>query len=261
MIRYASAGPRSYGERPWPPHTRHSWEFQAVVEGRCALWLPERRIVRERTLWLSAPDCNHGWIAAPGSTCRVCVLQFPDVPDLLRVLVGPRGWVEVALDDAALARVEALAAQAVALKPADPLSGIHGDAILAALSLLVAERLPPALVRRFEPPADPVRLVADALAWYAANLQARPGVAEVARAMQVSPSHLRRLFQQVRRESPHAALAQISLRRAEELMRDRSLTLAEVARMSGFATGSALSHAYREARGIPPGRSSGRRSA
>lgn len=259
MLRYASIGLRSYGERPWPPHTRYSWEFQAVLEGRCALWLPGRRVWRERTLWLLAPDCVHGWSAAPGTTCRVGVFHFPDVPDLLRVLVGERGHVEVPLDPAAMAQLDGLGAQAVAIDASEPLSGIRSDAVLAGLSLLVAERLPAESVRRFVAPADPARLVADALAWYAGNLQARPGVAEVARAMRVSPAHLRRLFMRVRGASPLAAMGEIRLRRAEDLMRDRSLTLEAVAQRSGYASGTALSHAYHAARGIPPGRSSGRR--
>jgi AraC family transcriptional regulator len=259
VLRYVSAGSRRYGEQPWHPHTRHSWEFQAVVEGRCAFWLPARRIVRERTLWLSAPECCHGWTAAPDSTCRICVLQFSDVPDLLRVLAGRQGFLEVPLDTPAIARLEVLAAQAAAIGRNDPLAGIRSDLILAELSLLVAGRLPAAQLGRFVAPADPERQVGDALAWFAANLASRPGVAEVARAMRISPAHLRRLFLRVRGTSPQAALAELRLRRADELMRDRALTLAEVARQSGFASGTALSHAYHAARGIPPGRSSGRR--
>ncbi len=261
MIRYASIGPRSYGERPWHPHTRYSWEFQAVLDGVCAFWLPARKIRRERTLWLSAPGCVHGWTAEPGSECRICVFQFPDVPDLLRVLVGERGHVEVPLDAAAVRRLEELAARACAIVPADPLSGIRSDAVLADLSLLVAERLPADMASRFVPPADPARLVGDAMAWYAGNLTAGPGVAEVARAMGVSPAHLRRLFMRVRGASPQAAFAEVRLRRAEDLMRDRSLTLDEVAKRSGYASGTGLSHAYHAARGIPPGRVSGRRRA
>jgi AraC family transcriptional regulator len=259
MIRYASAGQRRYGERPWHPHTRYSWEFQAVVEGRCAFWLPARRIWRERTLWLSAPGCVHGWTAEAETVCRVCVFQFPDVPDLLRVLVGERGHVEVQLDQATVRRLEELAQRACDIVPADPLSGIRSDAVLADLSLLVAERLPAGMASRFVPPADPVRLVGDAMAWYAGNLTTGPGVAEVARAMGVSPAHLRRLFMRVRGASPQAALAEVRLRRAEDLMRDRALTLDEVAKRSGYASGTSLSHAYHAARGVPPGRVSGRR--
>lgn len=259
MLRYASLGERRYGEAPWPPHVRYSWEFQAVLEGACDLWLPARRVRRERTLWLAAPGCVHGWSAEPGTSCRVCVFHFPDVPDLLRVLVGERGCVEVALDGRAAAGLEELAARAGALRRDDPLSGIRSDAILAALALLVAERLPAAAVGRFTAPADPARVVGDAMAWYAGNLASRPGVAEVARAVRVSTAHLRRLFRLVRGSAPLAAMAAIRLRRAEDLLRDRRLTLDEVARRSGYADASSLSHAYHAARGVPPGRAAGRR--
>lgn len=259
MLRYASIGERRYGENPWHPHTRYSWEFQAVLAGSCTLWLPARRLVRERTLWLSAPACVHGWTAKPGTVCRICVFQFPDVPDLLRLVAGERGQVEIALDDAAIASLEALATQATRLEPSDPLFALRSDALLAELSLLVAGRLPPALLRRCGAAPQPARLVDDAVAWYAANLAARPGVADLARAMRVSPAHLRRLFVRVRGIPPQAAMAAIRLRRAEELIRDRTLTLLDVARRAGYADASSLSHAYHAARGVPPGRVGGRR--
>lgn len=261
MLRYAAIGQRSYGEQPWHPHTRHSWEFQAVLDGRCAFWLPGRRIWRERTLWLSAPDCCHGWCAEAGSAARICVFHVPEVPDLLRRQAGRSGFIEVALDAAAIGRLEALAAEALAIAAGDALAGIRADRILADLALLVAERLPPATLRPLALPADPARLVADAQAWYAAHLDRRPGVAEVAAAIGISVAHLRRLFQRVRRTTPQAALGEIRLRRADELMRDRSLTLGDVAALSGFASRTSLAHAYHAARGLPPGRASGRRRA
>lgn len=261
MLRYVSVGERAYGEHPWAPHTRHSWEFQAVLSGRCAAWLPGRRVWRERTLWLFPPDCIHGWIGEPGATCRVCVIHVPTVPDLLRVLAEERGHLEVALDDASAARLEAIAARAGAIAAGDPRAGLLGDAVLAELALLVADRLPPALLRRFAPAPDPERLVADALAWYAERMAESPGVAEIAQAMRVSPAHLRRLFMRVRGESPLAACTGLRLRRIDELARDRTLTLAGIARLTGFASASALSHAYHAARGVPPGRVAGRRRA
>lgn len=259
MIRYASSGIRTYGDQPMPPHTRYSWEIQAVVDGRCALWLERERMWRERTLWLFPPDFLHGWIAERGSECRICVVHIPTVPDLLRLAVADRGYLEVPLDDDGVQRVERFAASAAAISPADPLAGLRSEALLADLGLFIAEHLPAKIQRRFTPPAPPARLVDDAIAWMAGNLARQPGVADVAAAVGCSVAHLRRLFLRVRGEPPHAVLAALRLRRAEELMRDRSLTLAEVARLSGFLNGMSLSRSFRNARGQPPSRASGRR--
>lgn len=259
MIRYAASGSRAYGDQPMPPHTRYSWEIQAVVEGRCALWLERERVWRERTLWLFPPDCLHGWIAERGTTCRICVVHVPTVPDLLRLAVAERGHLEVSLDDEGIRRVEQLVASATAIAASDPLAGLRCDALLADLGLFIAEHLPAKVQRRFTPPAPPARLVDDAIAWMAGNLARQPGVAAVAAAVGCSTPHLRRMFLRVRGEPPHAVLAALRLQRAEELMRDRDLTLAEVARLSGFLNGMSLSRSFRSARGQPPSRASGRR--
>jgi AraC-like DNA-binding protein len=261
MIRYAAQGERSYGEHPWAPHTRHSWEFQAVVAGRCALWLPGRQLWRTATLWLFPPECSHGWTAAPGSTCRVCVVQVAVVPDLLRLLAAEHSYLEIPLSPADITLIEELTAEAVAIPAGDPLAGIRGDVVTARLSLLVAERLAKDLPQRLKPGGTPERVVADAIAWLSLHLPERPTIAEAAAVVGCSPAHLRRLFTQVRRQSPNEVLSELRLRRVEELLGDRSLTLEQIAQQTGFSDGSTLSRAYRAARGQPPTRLSGRRQA
>jgi AraC-like DNA-binding protein len=259
MLRYAILGPRTYGEQPMEPHTRSSWEFQAVLDGRLGLWLPGRTVWRERTLWLFPPACSHGWRGRAGAACRVAVLHVAAVGDLLQVLAREDGYLEVALDDPARQRVEQLAAAAAGLEPGAPLSGVRGDAIAAELALLLAERLPAARLERYRPTPGAAQQVAAAVAWYAANLDLQPGVAAVAQALGVSEPHLRRLFQRVRGCSPRTVFAQMRIQRAEQRIGDRSLTLDEVARSAGFADATTLSRSFRRARGLPPGRAAGRR--
>ena len=253
MLRYASVGPRSYGDRPLPPHVRSVWEFQAVVDGRCSFWLPERRsLARAATLWVSAPRLRHGWSAERGATCRICVLHFTTIPELLRVAVERTGWLELRLTDESRARMVAIGERAAALAPGDPLRPLRADAVLADLSLLVAEMLPLARVRAPAPDGPP-RMVEEALAWYAANLPSQPTVADVADAVGVSTAHLRRQFQAVQRRPPHSAFTELRMVRAEELLlADPDLTLDALARQCGFAGGSVFSRTFRRFRGVPP---------
>ena len=259
MIQYATSGPRAYGDKPMPPHTRFAWEIFAVVEGRCGLWLENAQIYRERTLWLFPPTCAHGWIAEPHTTCHICVVHLPTVPDLLRLVAEERGYIEITLTADGHQRIQDLVAYASAISVTDPLAGLRCDALLANLGLFIAESLPPKIQRRYTPSPAPARLVDHAIAWMAGNLVRQPGVAEVAAAVGCSVAHLRRTFMNVRGEPPHAVLSAIRLRRAEELMRDRSLTLDQVARLSGFLNGMSLSRSFHRATGQPPSRASGRR--
>lgn len=259
MIRYADRGERDYGNHPWPPHTRHSWEFFAIVDGRCALWLPSQQLWRTATLWLFAPDCQHGWTAKPDQTCRICVVHVPTVPDLLRLLAAKTGYLEIALTADDIVQVDALTAQAQQIAIGDPLAGVRGDAITANLSLFMAERLAPTIPLRLTPSRTPERHVDDAIAWLSRHLAQRPTIAEAAAIVGCSPTHLRRLFLQVRQQTPLAVLSELRLRRVEELLGDRTQTLEAIAQQAGFADGSTLSRAYRQARGQPPTRLAGRR--
>lgn len=259
MIRYASHGERAYGDRSMAPHTRLGWEFQAVVSGRLALWLPGQQIWRTATLWLFPPECSHGWTAVPGTTCRICVIQIPTVPDLLRLLVAEHGYLEIPLTPEDIATVVQLTDEAAAIPFGDPLGGVRGDVIAARFSLLLAERLAEHLPKRLTPRTTPEKQVEDAIVWLSQHLPERPTITEAAAVVGCSPAHLRRLFTQVRRQSPNEVLSELRLRRVEELLGDRTLTLEQIAQLTGFADGSTLSRAYRAARGQPPTRLSGRR--
>ena len=94
--------------------------------------------------------------------------------------------------------------------------------------------------------------VDSALAWHAVHLAANPSMKQVAAAIHVSPSHLRRLFWQVRASSPKAAFQKARLERAQEIMTRSALTLDEVARLCGFASASHLCRDYKAVHKITP---------
>ncbi|MEO6567248.1 MAG: helix-turn-helix transcriptional regulator, partial [Opitutaceae bacterium] len=72
------------------------------------------------------------------------------------------------------------------------------------------------------------------------HLARSPSVKEVADAIHVSPSHLRRLFRQVRNASPKNLFQRSRLEKAKELMSRTALTLDEVAAHCGYASASHL---------------------
>lgn len=84
-----------------------------------------------------------------------------------------------------------------------------------------------------------------ALSWYAENLCRHPSVTEVAAVVEVSTSHLRRLFWQVRRTSPKVAFQHIRLEKARDLMGRTALTLHEIARRCGYTSSSHFCREYR----------------
>src|SRR5581483_6803388 len=118
------------------------------------------------------------------------------------------------------------------------LSPLYAQKALTELSLMALEgargRLPSLATL-------PQLKVEAAMAYFQEHLAEGPSIGRVARAAGVSPSHLRRLFMQTRRESPRRALRRIALERAMELLTETDLTLEAVAERCGFAGASEFS--------------------
>jgi AraC family transcriptional regulator len=224
-------------------NTRTNWEFYAVIHGRCGLRFSEKECpsLHEKTLWVFAPECSHAWADDGRLPYRRISMHFSTVPYPLDDLVRQHGgWLEKRLTDADVARLIAVATD---LEPRfrqpNLISPLSFQRHLMDLSLLVLEdrqfsRLPPTLT-------DLVNFrIERAVSWYAEHLSQNPTVLQVADAIHISPSHLRRLFWQGRKASPKAHFRRIRLEKAKELMSRSSLTLEDVARHCGFASASHL---------------------
>lgn len=252
MLIYLGTGERGYGDRPVHPQRRRWWEFQSVVTGRCGQVTPGEPVtLRPRTLWVSPPEHLHGWTGAPGEVCQVLVFQFDTVPELLRQELARRGGMSVNLSAEDVRRLRGLAAL---VRPEHErptaLSALRFDRAMLALSELALRHLegapPPS-------PADAARQkVAAALTWYAEHMVADPAVAQVARAVCVSPSHLRRLFHATRGESPLDAMRRVRIERAKELLDQSGLPIKVVAEACGFSSVSVFSRGFKAGAGIPP---------
>jgi AraC family transcriptional regulator len=254
MLRYLANGYRQLSGRV-PANWRPNWEFYAVIEGRCAPvfhdndW-PE---LQERTLWVFAPECRHGWIGESHRPYYRIALHCGSVPHPLDALVraNPQNCHAMTLNDEQVAKLKAIAAE---LEPhfSHPtlLSPLHLQGRLADLAVMILSGGDTA------PPPDLSQLavfkVESALSWYCDHLSRAPSVKEVAAAIHVSPSHLRRLFWQVRQASPKSVFQKTRLERAQELMSRCTLPLEEVARTCGFTGASHLCREYKAHYDVSP---------
>jgi AraC family transcriptional regulator len=253
MLRYFANGSIRWKE-PMRCNTRTNWEFYAVIKGRCAPALhdDEKPVLRERTLWIFAPECSHAWIDDRRHKFHRISMHFGSVPYPLDEIVRQNGgWLQRELGDAEIARLTAIAAEIEPhyLNP-NQLSSLHFEGRLNDLALLML-----AGNDAVEQPALPDLAnfkVESALTWYAVNLARRPTVKEVADAVHVSTSHLRRLFWQVRRTSPKTAFQRIRLDKSQELMSRTALTLDDVARHCGYASSSHFCREYRAVHNFTP---------
>jgi AraC family transcriptional regulator len=254
MLRYLANGPRQLSGRvpaTWRPH----WEFYAVLEGRCAPVFHDhdQPELQERTLWVFAPECRHGWTAEPARPYERVAFHWSSVPEPLETLVRarPDHCFALKLDDARIARLRAIATE---LEPhfqrPTVLSPLHFQARLIDLAVMILGGTEAA------PPPDLSQLavfkVESALSWYTEHLPRAPSVKEVAAAVNISQSHIRRLFWQVRKASPKSVFQETRLERAQEMMNRSASSLEEVARRCGFTSASHLCRDYKAHFGVSP---------
>lgn len=246
MLRYFANGAIRWKE-PMRCNTRTNWEFYAVIKGHCAPAFRDgqKPVLQEKTLWVFAPECSHAWVDDRRNKYHRITLHFGSVPYLLDEIVRKKGgWLERQLGEADIARLEAIAAEVEPhYQHPHELSTLHFEGRLMDLALLALAGNDSA-----QPPALPDLAnfkVENSLAWYAQHLARSPSVKEVADAVHVSTSHLRRLFWQVRRSSPKTAFQRIRLDQAQELMSRTALTLENVARHCGYTSSSHFCREYR----------------
>ncbi|WP_438480974.1 helix-turn-helix domain-containing protein [Oleiharenicola lentus] len=253
MLRYFANGAIRW-KKPMRCNTRTNWEFYAVIEGRCAATLRDREkpVFKEKTLWVFSPECSHAWHDDRHRKYHRIAFHFGSVPYPLDEIVRQNGgWLERKLSDDDIARLQAFA---TAVEPhylqPNQLSTLHFEGRLMDLSLLTLEG---STAAQLSPLPDLANFkVESALSWYAEHLIRKPSVKEIADAVHVSTSHLRRLFWQVRHTSPKTALQRVRLDRAQELMSRTAMTLEDVARHCGFNSSSHFCREYRAFHNFTP---------
>ena len=290
-LLYRNQGERRFGINPSVPHPRKSWAFQVNFEGDCSLLVRENNTTREHrlsgpVLSIAGPSCVHAWGGRSTDICKILAFHFDEADPILCSVIGQKGYRYVRISPASLLAIQALYERCneVRRAPGFISPSVHVSygkllvnpssedvpriasldigkkaAIFAPLvygivarelTLLFLKHLP-----RHELGSAPdfgENKVAEALAWYGVNMVTNPNIQEVAKAIHVSATHLRRLFQKVRGMSPQTALTRVQFERAKWLMRDFAMSLEQVAENSGFGSASAFSRSFKKEFGISP---------
>lgn len=108
----------------------------------------------------------------------------------------------------------------------------------------------------FQVPQAPQRLtpqqIRQAIDYLHAHLAQDISLDWLAQSVNLSPSHLRRLFKQVTGLAPHQYLLQLRVNRAKELLLTGSFSVGEVAAEVGFADQSHLHRHFKRVFGVTP---------
>lgn len=252
MLIYFNSGIRDFTVRPVPVNGRAAWEFYISLSGgiRPLLAEPndEQDGVTEKTLWAFPYKHAHGWVGE--TVVDRLVFHFTAVPGELEALLPPRGYYRAPLTSSDCDHLRYLGRQAeqIILYPTR-LVFLQTQGLVTDLSLIALRELAhPPLSRRRTARSR----TEQALAWYGEHLSDAPTFTDIAAAVRVSPTHLRRLFQQAIGEPPHQVLNRIRMQRAENLLKASEYTLDTIAAQVGLSSGSALSRAVKAYFGIAP---------
>lgn len=254
MLRYLSGGVRRFGSQPIGEHARLNWEFYAVVNGRCGVLLEngEKRPLEERRLWVFPPHHVHGW-HGERKTCQVVVFHCGSVPRQLEEAIPPLGYMERALTEAECLQVEALGHE---LEPdfhrRNSLSELRFDRAIIDLALLALNGTAVAGGERGPVDKRMMEKVDGAIVWFRRHLREQPKMEDVAAAVHVSPSHLRRLFMLALHQNPRTVLAQTQMEVALRLLAESDLKIESVATEAGYASARDFSRVFRALKGCPP---------
>jgi AraC family transcriptional regulator len=181
----------------------------------------------------------------------VAVFHYSHVPPLLERIARERGYIDRSLNAAQIRQVAAWERELRApFRYATPKSQLIFDKVLLELSLLALE---PLTFERFETqPNLAVHKVEASLRWYSEHMSEQPKLEHVAQAVHISPSHLRRLFWQVRQESPLRAYTKLRLARATELLAGSTEKIDAIAGRCGFSSASDFSRVFKANLKISP---------
>lgn len=237
---------------PIGSHSRLNWEFYAVVNGRCGVLLGsgERLPLRASCLWVFPPHHAHGWHGEKRH-CSVVVVHCGTVPRQLMEAVPNDGFLEHPLTEAECRKITELG-QALDLDfhQRNTLSELRFDRAILDLALIALAGL-----------AEPSRKVTNqriaekvdtAVTWFRRHLREQPRMEEVAAAVHVSPSHLRRLFMTVLGQSPRTVLGNAQIEIAMRLLSGSDLKIESVAAEAGFASARDFSRVFSAHQGCTP---------
>ena len=248
-LAYIGHGTRTYGLKPILGRPRGFWELQWVLHGEARPDNLDRSVTRGTgaRLYISHPDSPHGWTDEGASRSEVFVLHFRSVPAELAAAVNQAKTHIIALDESEL-RQHRVRLDEIRLARAeeDPRLALKLERILVEVALLVMDRETPG-----QAPGRAADRVEQALHWFEENIGENPSANDVARAVGVSPAHLRRLFSAAGRDSPKTECTRLRIAVARRCLRE-GWKLERIASYLGYSEASAFSRAFSAAAGESP---------
>ena len=237
MLRYLATGIRQFGIYPMACTQRADWEFYAVLRGRVGILLSDgsKPQMKQLRMWVVPPGHTHGWVGDGPRKSTIAAFHFSTVPPPLDKIARERGYHWVDLTKAEAYRVGEIAEEVKQYyqRPTS-LDPLHYQKAVLELSLLALKNEP---IRALPASPDTARAkVEAALIWFSQHIAEQPKLEQVARGVHVSTSHLRRLFHQVRKQSPQSAFTQIKVEQAMELMARSNDKLGVIVSLCGFSS-------------------------
>ncbi len=260
FLFYRNQGERRYGLQPISPYPRRVWEFQIITEGQHSITFVENGKTREERLYgpvfsILGPECIHGWNGKRADVSKVMIFHFDEVDVALRSLIGNSGYKNLRFLPSELPTLQALyqrcdmARKSIGTSPPElkERAGFFEPLIYSIvameLTLFFLKRLPKTALGP-APNFGKIK-VEQALAWYESNLSRNPSIDEISHEVNLSLTHLRRLFHKIRGTSPKAAFTNIQFERVKWLMMDPTVTLEQISEKCGFGSSSAFSRAFK----------------
>lgn len=254
MISYWNSGLRDYGDPGMRVHARRDYEFQLLLSNNAWPTLSEGAIHLTKTgpsLWVFAPICAHGWAGIPGKKTEVCVAHVPDLLPGIRALLPNSGWIGIPLN---LTEARECREAFLEMTPHMKHRSSHSQFASEAFQVQLGKRV---AAQQTERKMDQGRSfaewkVAQATRWFRERMQDSPSVQDVAQAVHVSPTHLRRLFARSERKPPHQVFHELRMQSALDRVVHSHDSFSAISDELGFSDPSAFSRAFRQAFGRSP---------
>jgi AraC-like DNA-binding protein len=252
MLRYLVFGERNFFTYPDPGGKRFSWEIFILFKGKCWPETPDgRRIGNQNTnFWIHPANVDYHW-RSNDMTCRRAAIHFSSMPETVEDLMPQNDSLGVTLTQEELKSAERLVAEIqphyLAPTKISPLVFERNmiDLCLLAMKSLGTERM-------VSLDNSPYSRIERAIAFYMQNIRRNPKIDEIARAVNLSTSHLRRMFFLVRNMTPHHYFHSLRMKRVADHVSTTDDTLHEVARQYGFSDATDLCRAFKRFFDVSP---------
>ncbi len=252
MVTYLGLGKRSYFHNGVAPFARGVWEVAFIQDNNTILTTPKRNYYNLRgTLFIFPPDCSHGWSAEQDKPSERAILHVTSLPYELtkRIQTSAKKWMEYPLtkEEQAHFLQAVMTIQKDYYEP-DSLSMLRFERLTIEIALLALEKSP-----HKESPENTYEYLCDkVLAWYEEHLSEIVGVQEAARAHNISQAQLRRVFHQVRGESPKKAFTNIQIDKSKDLLFTSDMQIDEISLQCGFSNPASFWRFFKKATCLPP---------